>query len=76
MASLRTDVPKNICIRKFNLQPFIRDNSGHHRWQVVYIYSNASLPFYLYRKTKHDRDRKIDREKEETVPEQLNIAAR
>ena len=46
--SLRTDVPKNICVRKFKFWPFIRYNIRHKRCQVVYIYSNASLPFYLY----------------------------
>ena len=47
LSSLRTDVQTHICIRKFKLRPFIRDNSGHQRYQVVYIYWIASLPFYL-----------------------------
>ena len=34
----RTDLQTNICIRTF-----IRDNSRHQRYQVVYIYLNAKI---------------------------------
>ena len=43
LSALRTDVPKNICVRKFKLWTFIRDNIRHQRCQVVYIFR---MPLY------------------------------
>ena len=41
--SLRTDVPKYICVRKFKLWTFLREKLRYQRCQVVYIFR---MPLY------------------------------